>query len=359
MSEAAHDIQGFAGETEIIRSRPAPDCYLCGEPGKALYRNLTDRTFGAPGHWNHRRCLSPRCGLIWLDPMPLTSELVKAYIGFDTHRPPKRSQNQSVTSRIRQMAKHGYLARNYGYLPSAPASQQWLSLLVHLRPGGTAMAAGEVMYLKASPGRRLLDVGCGSGEFVERMAKLGWNAEGIDFDPEAIHNGASRGLRVSVGSLVEQHYCDSCFDAVCLNHSLEHMPEPLETLRQVRRILKPGGRMTLTVPNADSLGHRIFGSNWIHLDPPRHLYLFGPRSLRHMAIAAGLASARVDTIGRMGYDTYVASSIVRATGRFNTLGHHRSPRLRAAGKAFALLEALALSVNPLVGEELLLTTALN
>ncbi len=359
MSQAAYDFEGVAGDTEIIRSRPAPDCYLCGEPGTAFYSNLTDRTFQAPGHWNHRRCLNPRCGLIWLDPMPLASELVKAYIGFDTHRPLTRSLNQSIASRIRQTAKHGYLARNYGYFPSAPVSQRWLSPLVHLRPGGTAMAAGEVMYLKASIGGRLLDVGCGSGQFVERMAKLGWNAEGIDFDPEAIYNAASRGVRASVGSLAEQYYPDSCFDAVCLNHSLEHMAEPLETLRQVRRILKPGGRMTLTVPNADSLGHRIFGSNWIHLDPPRHLYLFGARSLRRMAIAAGFTSARVHSIGRMGYDTYVASSIVRATGRFNTLGHRRSPRLRAAGKAFALIEALALSAHPLVGEELLLTTALN
>src|SRR6185503_20402485 len=72
--------------TDQIRSTPCPDCYLCGATGDVLYDSLKDRLFGAPGYWNIRICPNAACGLLWLDPMPVEEDLVKAYHSYYTHQ---------------------------------------------------------------------------------------------------------------------------------------------------------------------------------------------------------------------------------------------------------------------------------
>ena len=68
-----------------IGSRPNPTCVVCGAPGEVLYAGLRDRLFSAPGEWNIKRCSNTSCGLLWLDPMPLETEVWKAYENYYTH----------------------------------------------------------------------------------------------------------------------------------------------------------------------------------------------------------------------------------------------------------------------------------
>jgi hypothetical protein len=82
-----------------IRSRPFPECSLCGTRGEPLYAGLTDRLFGAPGEWNLKCCSNSGCGLIWLDPMPLEDDIGKAYENYISlmrsrriHRPESRAR---------------------------------------------------------------------------------------------------------------------------------------------------------------------------------------------------------------------------------------------------------------------------
>ncbi len=79
------DVLPETTDIDLIRTRPCPNCYLCGEPGELLYDNLEDRLFDAPGKWTLRRCASQDCGLVWLDPMPLEKEISKAYSKYYTH----------------------------------------------------------------------------------------------------------------------------------------------------------------------------------------------------------------------------------------------------------------------------------
>src|SRR2546429_421611 len=78
-----------------IRSRPCPDCYVCGGRGTLLYEDLNDRLFGAPGVWNVKRCPNPACGLLWLDPMPDEEDIGKAYAEYYTHFRVSQHQNNS------------------------------------------------------------------------------------------------------------------------------------------------------------------------------------------------------------------------------------------------------------------------
>ena len=92
----------------------------------------------------------------------------------------------------------------------------------------------------------------------------------------AVQVARQRGLEVDCGAVEDQRYPAAAFDAVTLNHVIEHVPDPLATVAECRRLLKPGGRLLMFTPNAGSLAHWMFGRDWRGLEPPRHLHLFAP-----------------------------------------------------------------------------------
>jgi SAM-dependent methyltransferase len=98
---------------------------------------------------------------------------------------------------------------------------------------------------------------------------------------------------VKVGRLEEMGCPDGSFDVVTMNHVIEHVFDPVATLREICRILRPGGTMVAVTPNADSLGLRTYGPNWRGLEPPRHIQVFSSQALEAAARKAGLDSIRV------------------------------------------------------------------
>lgn len=128
-----------------------------------------------------------------------------------------------------------------------------------------------------------LDIGCGIGYFPLVMKYLGMNPYGVEpanFDQELSKNYS---LNISNGTLEEAKYPNEYFDVITLNHVLEHVPNPSETMDEIYRILKPGGHLIIAVPVSDSLASKVFGKYWAQLDTPRHLYLFSTKVLKQYA----------------------------------------------------------------------------
>jgi len=198
---------------------------------------------------------------------------------------------------------------------------------------------------------RLLDVGAGSGWLVEHMASLGWQAEGLDFDAEAVRLPRKRGLAMHQGALEEQRFAAASFDAVTMSHSIEHVPDPPAQLAEARRILRPGGRLAIATPNARSLGHRRFGAHWFALDPPRHLHLFNRAALSAALATAGFARSRVFTSTRDANGAWLGSRAIRHTGRHDMLASP-SAAWKLLGRGAQLGELLALPGDPDAGEDL-------
>lgn len=269
-----------------FRTQPRATCAVCGSTGHLLYEGIPDLLLGIAGRWQVVRCDNRECRTLWLDPAPLREDLPNAYQNYLTHEPGHPvASGRGWRDRIRR----AHLQRALGYPASVSLVDGWLARLAGLLPVFRQSAEREVMFVPFRAGGRLLEVGCGNGRQLERMAQAGWRAQGVDFDPAAVRQARSLGLEVGLGDVAEQGFADETFDAVVASHVIEHVPEPAAFLRECRRVLKPDGYLVILTPSATALGHRLFGAAWVGLDPPRHLCIFTSRSLDRLAFDAGYA----------------------------------------------------------------------
>lgn len=343
-----------------------PSCSSCKSAGVPLYGGLRDQTFGSPGEWSLSRC--PRCGLVWLDPRPVPDEIGKVYQEYYTHSLYTPGDGfvryGGGTGFVRRVAgtylhasrrlRERALAASMGY---EQGTSTFLSRAVNraasLVPGVSGAASFSVLGLSAHERGRLLDVGCGNGMFLARMAELGWQGVGLETDGRAAEFARSRfGLEVVEGTLEQAGFPDGAFDAVVLSHVIEHVYDPVATLAECGRVLRPGGKLVVLTPNTRSLGHRIFRSAWRGLEPPRHLHIFDRRTLREAATRAGLGVAEASTISRMMQGIWYMSRLIQ---RANAGGAKRNTLADYLGSyAMRLVESVLRLVWKDAGEEVLL-----
>ncbi|MFH0839256.1 MAG: class I SAM-dependent methyltransferase [Candidatus Omnitrophota bacterium] len=132
------------------------------------------------------------------------------------------------------------------------------------------------------PKGRLLDVGCAAGYFLYVAQKKGWQIEGVEMS-RAIAKEAEQllGTTVRLGTVEESEFPSSYFDAVSMFDVIEHLPEPAKTLREIQRILKPGGILALNFPDISSVFAQCMRAHWWFLLED-HLYYFSPGVLTQM-----------------------------------------------------------------------------
>ncbi len=147
---------------------------------------------------------------------------------------------------------------------------------------------------------RLLDVGCATGALLETLARRSWDVTGVELcTPSAEYARTVRGLRVHDRPLEEIHLDDESFDVVLASHLIEHLNDPRSFVREVWRILTPGGYFMVTTPNIAGLQARLFGSRWRSAIYD-HLYLFSVSTLRRLLGEAGFSVEKTVTWGGLG-----------------------------------------------------------
>ncbi|MGQ9599812.1 MAG: class I SAM-dependent methyltransferase [Anaerolineae bacterium] len=237
----------FEGGMEYV------SCNLCGRDDTQFLFDGWDRLHGQPGRFRMVRCR--QCGLIYLNPRPLPSQIGRYY---PEDYPSYQGSRRSAQSRV------AHRAWRYGV-------GKRLRAVAAFQPPG-----------------RLLDVGCADGAFVAFAREQGWDAYGVELNPvAAAFCRDTLNLPVITGDLLQAAYPPAYFDGVTLWSVLEHLHDPMAALREIHRILRPGGLVVLATPNPRSVDARLFGPAWVGYDMPRHLYIFPDEVLEQMLSQTG------------------------------------------------------------------------
>ncbi len=224
-------------------------CILCElSPDRQIYQN---------GSWQYYQC--GQCGLVWLHPRPSEDEVLNSY---DTYLPVKPGEIDS-----------------------------WQNMIAPV----VDVSANVVLENTKTDGTRLLDIGCGHGFFLKRMAQLGWQAEGIEVSkPGRDYARQELGLCIHPKPLEAMAFPPNHFDAVTLFYVIEHVHDPALVLKEVNRILKPNGMLLLRWPHSTPVV-KVLGPLAKKFDiyhTPFHLYDFNPTAMRKLVAQAGFLAVQ-------------------------------------------------------------------
>lgn len=150
-------------------------------------------------------------------------------------------------------------------------------------------------------GNALLDIGAGTGDFLLAATKRKWNAVGFEPSAEARRHAASKGVQlVEDLSTLDDH----SFDVITMWHVLEHVPDVPAQIKELKRLMKPGGLLVIAVPNFKSYDAKIYKSHWAAYDVPRHLTHFSRNAVQKLFSREGL---QVITHKPMWFDAFYVS----------------------------------------------------
>jgi SAM-dependent methyltransferase len=143
-------------------------------------------------------------------------------------------------------------------------------------------------------GSRILEIGCGAGAFLDSIGDRGWERHGLEPVPAAAARARKSGAEIFEGALGKNGWPDGHFSAIFAWMAIEHLPRLKEDLREIGRLLEPGGWLGFSVPNADSWEFSYFRQNWYALHVPAHVSHFGGRDLHRVLAGGGLRMSRLE-----------------------------------------------------------------
>jgi SAM-dependent methyltransferase len=248
----------------------SPSCSICGNMAGNQQHVAREMMFGLRNEFRYLECGACRCVQLVDVPADLSKYYPPSYYSFAS-----LGGLRGVINRRRALQAHGERSVS-GWL-----AEQLL---------GPYYAMEAIRRAQIPLTASILDVGCGSGSLIRDMKRLGYEHV-FGVDPYIAKDLCyDDGVTVVKRTLAEM---TGAFDIVMLHHAFEHMPEPANALTEMRRLLRPNGRIQIRIPIADSDAWRRYGVNWMHLDAPRHLFLHTPASMRQLAAQAGLLVTKV------------------------------------------------------------------
>ena len=190
-----------------------------------------------------------QCGLEWVHPLPDMEEMRELYSS------PKYYNTDNISQ--------------YGYSEYVRNKHLYVNLFNR--------RLDELLFHTGGRRGRLLDVGCATGTLLELARLRGWDVHGVDISEYATSIARDYYcLDVFTGELVDAEYGEGQFDVVVMDDLIEHVADPVSLVRESRRILKPGGMLTLNTPNRAGLWHLLMGRRWFHYRQMEHTFFFSP-----------------------------------------------------------------------------------
>ena len=243
-------------------------CRICKNSEKGRAFQVREMMFGLRENFTYFEC--SQCGCLQIADIPkeLTKYYPSDYCSFD------QSVSESPMKRYLRIRRDRYTFFGIGIIGKLVCKRFPNDLLKMIAVTGT------------TPDSEILDVGCGSGRFLFSLRDLGFkNLTGIDpFARREFIADDIRVMRKTIHDLPD----NNSFDLIVFNHSLEHIPDQLETLSKVSHILADGGVCFVRMPVKTETIWKLYGVDWVQIDAPRHLFVHTIASFRYLSREAGL-----------------------------------------------------------------------
>ena len=226
---------------------------------------------------------------------------------------------QRFTQKIPGKEAIGKYYQSENYISHSDTSKGIINQLYHAIRRRTLIQKRKLVEdTTAKNTGNILDMGCGTGAFLNTMKKAGWNASGIEPDQLA---------RKKAQELYGLHLDDSgtfydlpprTFDAITMWHVLEHVHDLHQYIDQFKQIVKPTGKLFIAVPNYTAYDAKVYKEYWAAYDVPRDLYHFSPASMKTLLDLHGM---KIEKIKPMWYDSVYVSMLSEQykTGKSNPL----------------------------------------
>ncbi len=249
------------------------ECPVCKGNELSLFLSCKDYTVSRET-FSIEKCKS--CGFNFTNPRPTSSEIGKYYESEDyiSHS----NTNKGIINRIYQGVRKYTIQKKVALINS---------------------------FVKETD-KNILDIGCGTGEFLNACKNDGWNAQGIEPSLNARKLAIDNyGLVVSEEAFLK-NLKPACFDIITMWHVLEHVHELNTRVDELKRLLKNNGAIIIAVPNRSSYDATFYKEYWAGYDVPRHLYHFVPETMKMLLKNHGLEMANLLP---MKFDSYYVSML--------------------------------------------------
>jgi len=243
-------------------------CPLCKS---GLFLNYTEITDLSVSKESFIICKCQKCSLLFTNPRP-EEEKIGPYYDFPeyySHEKNNKSFTQFIYNKVRDYAV-----------------SQKVNLITELKEGG-----------------KILDYGCGTGEFLYEAKAKGWKIKGIEPTSKA-RKQANSILENSVVQNIDQIDDNKKYDIISLFHVLEHIHTLRKTVKKILKHLKSDGYILIAIPNPESFDAKKYGKQWAGWDVPRHLYHFDQTAIKNFEQLFDLELVKVNP---MPFDSYYVS----------------------------------------------------
>ena len=277
-SKSSHFKKAWDMPTEI--NLEPTNCPLCASNSFKVYMKGKDQFCGVPGVFQLVRCIE--CRHIFMNPRPTAASIPDCYpVDYPPHRPEASGAPLSTTP-DKPTRQPWYLSRWARAVPGLRKLYYWLT-----------DTRGEFIPEITSDSARAVEVGCAGGKFLDALRTRGYKAQGVELMPEPVAAARQRGFEVYQGTLEQAAFPDATFEAAFAFMVLEHLQDPLGTLREFHRILKPNGWLEFSIPNTGSWEAWLFGRFWSDHELPRHLQHFTVNSIGKFLSKADFTEVRI------------------------------------------------------------------
>ena len=201
----------------------------------------------------------------------------------------------------------GAFYQSDNYISHSDTKKGIVNSLYHLVRSRTLNAKRKLIIDKVGMMKgEILDIGCGTGAFLNTMKTAGWGITGLEPDDTAIKKAAE--LYNIQAQLPEKLFelKPSTYHAITMWHVLEHVYELHAYIKQLHNLLTPQGKIFIAVPNYTSYDAGLYNEHWAAYDVPRHLYHFSPQSMQHLLAQYSLT---LTAIKPMWYDSFYVSML--------------------------------------------------